>query len=99
MEGALGPGLEADFGLRRGDSFQIDLSLSIPAGTTVALLGPNGAGKSTAVAAIAGLLPIESGRIGLAGITLDHPVGRRPDPRRKPVVSVSSSRTICCSRT
>ena len=73
MEGALGPGLEADFGLRRGDSFQIDLNLSIPAGTTVALLGPNGAGKSTAVAAIAGLLPIESGRIGLAGITLDHP--------------------------
>lgn len=73
MEGALGPGLEAHFGLRRGDSFQIDLSLSIPAGRTVALLGPNGAGKSTAVAAIAGLLPIDSGRIGLAGITLDHP--------------------------
>ena len=73
MEGALEPGLEADFGLRRGDSFRIDLSLSIPAGTTVALLGPNGAGKSTAVAAIAGLLPIDSGRIGLAGITLDEP--------------------------
>ena len=71
MEGALG--LEADFGLPRGDSFRIDLSLSIPPGTTVALLGPNGAGKSTAVAAIAGLLPIDSGRISLAGITLDEP--------------------------
>ena len=73
MAGPLGPGLQAAFGLRRGDSFRIDLSLSIPAGTTIALLGPNGAGKSTAVAAIAGLLPIDSGRIDLAGSTLDEP--------------------------
>ena len=74
MEGPLGTGLEAHFGLNRGDSFRIDLSLSIPTGTTVALLGPNGAGKSTAVGAIAGLLPIDSGRIDLAGITLDDPM-------------------------
>jgi molybdate transport system ATP-binding protein len=72
VEGALG--LDANFGLRRGDSFRVDLSLSIPAGTTVALLGPNGAGKSTAVAAVAGLLPIDSGAISLAGITLDEPL-------------------------
>ena len=98
MEGALGPGLEADFGLRRGDSFRIDLSLSIPAGTTVALLGPNGAGKSTAVAAIAGLLPIDSGRIGLAGITLDEPAadvlvpaGGPSDRRRVPGLSAVPS--------
>jgi molybdate transport system ATP-binding protein len=89
VEGALGPGLEADFGLRRGDSFQIDLKLSIPAGTTVALLGPNGAGKSTAVAALAGLLPIDSGRIDLAGTTLDEPsadVFVPPEARRIGVV-------------
>jgi molybdate transport system ATP-binding protein len=89
VEGALGPGLEADFGLRRGDSFRIDLRLSIPAGTTVALLGPNGAGKSTAVSAIAGLLPIDSGSISLAGIALDapaHDVFVPPESRRVGVV-------------
>ena len=87
MEGAVG--LEADFGLRRGDSFRIDLSLFIPAGTTVALLGPNGAGKSTAVAAMAGLMPIDSGRIDLAGTTLDAPaddVFVPPESRRIGVV-------------
>jgi molybdate transport system ATP-binding protein len=89
VEGALGQGLEAAFRLRRGDSFRIDLSLSIPAGTTIALLGPNGAGKSTAVAAIAGLLAIDSGRIGLAGTTLDEPsadVFVSPEARRIGVV-------------
>jgi len=81
--------LEADFGLRRGDSFRLDLRLSIPAGTTVALLGPNGAGKSTAVSAIAGLLPIDSGSISLAGIALDAPardVFVPPESRRVGVV-------------
>jgi molybdate transport system ATP-binding protein len=89
VEGALGPGLEATFGLRRGDAFRIDLSLSIPAGATIALLGPNGAGKSTAVAAIAGLMAIDSGRIGLAGTTLDEPsadVFVPPEARRIGVV-------------
>ncbi|MGH8912861.1 MAG: ABC transporter ATP-binding protein [Acidimicrobiia bacterium] len=66
-------GLEASIQVRRGEGFRIDLSLSIPAGRTVALLGPNGAGKTTAVAAIAGLLPIDSGRIALGGVTLDAP--------------------------
>jgi len=87
VEGALG--LKADFGLRLGGSFRIDLSLSIPPGTTIALLGPNGAGKSTAVAAIAGLLPIDSGRISLAGITLDEPTADvlvPPEERRIGVV-------------
>jgi molybdate transport system ATP-binding protein len=68
-----GEGLDARLRLRRGDSFQLDLSLSIPPGSTVALLGPNGAGKSTAVAALAGLLPLDRGRITLAGATLDDP--------------------------
>jgi len=89
VESALGRGLEAGFGLRRGDSFRIDLRLSIPAGTTVALLGPNGAGKSTAVSAIAGLLPIDSGSISLAGITLDEPAAGvlvPPEARRIGVV-------------
>jgi molybdate transport system ATP-binding protein len=67
------PGLEATFRVRRGEGFGLDLSLSIPPGRTVALLGPNGAGKSTAVEVIAGLHPVESGRITLAGVILDDP--------------------------
>jgi len=43
------------------------LSMRIPAGRTVALLGPNGAGKSSLVLALAGVLPIASGRVLLAG--------------------------------
>ncbi|HEU5111751.1 MAG TPA: ATP-binding cassette domain-containing protein, partial [Acidimicrobiia bacterium] len=87
VEGALG--LHASFGLRRGESFRLDLTLSIPPGSTVALLGPNGAGKSTAVAAIAGLLAIESGAIRLAGNPLDEPANDLfipPEDRRIGVV-------------
>lgn len=64
-------GLSADIVLRRSESFRLELMLEIEPGHTAALLGPNGAGKSTAVAAIAGLLPIESGRIELNGVVLD----------------------------
>lgn len=74
MEGAVrNQGLEAHISVRRGEAFHLDVSVSIPPGRTIALLGPNGAGKSTAVAAIAGLLPIDSGRITLGDLTLDDP--------------------------
>jgi len=42
-------------------------SIMLHGGELVALLGPNGAGKSTLVKAIAGLVPIESGRVVLGG--------------------------------
>lgn len=67
-------GLDLDFALARSDQFRLQLALSIPAGQTGVLLGPNGAGKSTAVAAIAGLEPVDSGRITLNGVVLDDPV-------------------------
>ena len=40
-----------------------------PTGETVAVLGPNGAGKSTLLRALAGLLPIDAGRIAIDGVT------------------------------
>lgn len=66
-------GLEVRARIRRSETFQLDIDLTVSAGRTVALLGPNGSGKSTAVAAIAGLLPIDEGRLVLDGETLDDP--------------------------
>jgi len=42
-------------------------SLTIGTGEIVAILGPNGAGKSTLIKAVAGLVPISSGRVELTG--------------------------------
>jgi molybdate transport system ATP-binding protein len=84
-----GADLDARVVIRRSASFVVDLDLSIPAGTTAALLGPNGAGKSSVVAAIAGLQPIDAGRISLGGSVVDDPAGRvfvPPEERRVGVV-------------
>ncbi|TWD79900.1 molybdate transport system ATP-binding protein [Kribbella amoyensis] len=64
-------------------AFELELSLAVAPGEVVALLGPNGAGKSTALRAIAGLLPVDAGRIRLDGETWDEPPGIfRPADRR-----------------
>ncbi|PTY01133.1 manganese ABC transporter ATP-binding protein [Verrucomicrobia bacterium LW23] len=43
------------------------VSLQLRCGSCVGLLGPNGAGKTTLIKAIAGLVPLETGRIRLHG--------------------------------
>lgn len=58
---ALVAGYEPDLPIVRGVDF------SVARGELVILLGPNGAGKSTFVKAIAGMVPVHSGRIHLAG--------------------------------
>ncbi|MUN38842.1 MULTISPECIES: ABC transporter ATP-binding protein [Actinomadura] len=40
-----------------------DVTLTVPAGEVTVLLGPNGAGKTTLLEAVAGVLPIASGRL------------------------------------
>lgn len=43
------------------------LSFSVQAGEIVGLVGPNGAGKTTALRSIAGILPIQEGRVLVGG--------------------------------
>jgi ABC-type polar amino acid transport system ATPase subunit len=44
-----------------------DVSFAVSAGSVVALMGPSGAGKSTILRAIAGLDPVQRGRISVDG--------------------------------
>jgi molybdate transport system ATP-binding protein len=64
--------LYADVRVNRG-AFDLSLDLTVEPGEVVALLGPNGAGKTTALRAIAGLLPLGSGRVALGDEVWDEP--------------------------
>jgi molybdate transport system ATP-binding protein len=71
------------------DEFRLDASVSVAPGEVVALLGPNGAGKTTMLRALAGLLPVDRGRITVGDIVLDDPargVFVPPEQRRIGVV-------------
>jgi molybdate transport system ATP-binding protein len=86
--------LEAVLGVRRG-GFALDVRLELAPGTVLALLGRNGAGKSTALAALAGLVPLDTGRIELDGRVLDDPgAGRLVPPERRPVGTVLQSAAL-----
>ena len=64
--------LQADIALRLG-TLDLALDLAVGDGEVVALLGPNGAGKTTVLRAVAGLQPIDRGRIAVGGRVLDDP--------------------------
>ncbi len=68
--------LDARIGIDR-DRFSLDdVELRAASGTTTAIIGPNGAGKSTLVGALAGILPLQRGRITLGARVLDDVDGR-----------------------
>ncbi len=50
-----------------------DVSFSAPKGTFLTLLGPSGCGKTTTLMSIAGLHPIDSGRISVGGMVYTAP--------------------------
>jgi molybdate transport system ATP-binding protein len=64
--------LHAAIGVQVGD-FGLEIDVDVGDGEVVALLGPNGAGKTTALRVIAGLQPLDVGRIELDGTVLDDP--------------------------
>jgi molybdate transport system ATP-binding protein len=55
--------------VRRG-TFELAVGLEVHSGEILALLGPNGSGKSTLLGALAGLVPIHSGTVAVAGRVL-----------------------------
>jgi molybdate transport system ATP-binding protein len=64
--------LESAIEIRLG-GFHLDIELTVGDGEVVALLGPNGAGKTTGLRAVAGLQPLDGGRIAVDGAVLDDP--------------------------
>ncbi|MFV0436629.1 MAG: urea ABC transporter ATP-binding subunit UrtE [Desulfopila sp.] len=57
-----------------------DIDMVVPEGQCTTLMGRNGVGKTTLLSCIMGLLPVQSGRIVLAGADIASlPVERRPD--------------------
>jgi molybdate transport system ATP-binding protein len=77
--------LEATIGLQLG-ALELDMELSVEPGEVVAVLGPNGAGKSTLLRALAGLVPIDRGRITVDDRVLDEPAaGVLVPAERRPI--------------
>jgi molybdate transport system ATP-binding protein len=76
--------LDAVVELRLG-KLALEVELAVATGELVVLLGPNGAGKTTLLRALAGLVPVDRGRVVLDGAVLEDtasgawmPTERRP---------------------
>jgi molybdate transport system ATP-binding protein len=75
--------LTADLEVRLG-RMKLDVSFGASSDETVVVLGPNGAGKSTMLRALAGLVPVENGRVTLEGRELENTrTGTRVPPEQR----------------
>jgi len=77
--------LEARVALQKG-LLDLDAQLTVRGSEVVVLLGPNAAGKTTLLRALAGLIPLSSGRVLLDGTVLeDAAAGVRVPTERRPI--------------
>ncbi|MBX9622920.1 MAG: ATP-binding cassette domain-containing protein [Gemmataceae bacterium] len=68
-----------DLAVRQGSFHLAGISLAVPAGRYAVLMGKSGSGKTTVLEAVAGLRPVASGTVRLAGRDVTHltPAARR----------------------
>lgn len=70
MTDAARPALHVDVAVERGAT-RITAAFDVAPGHPLAMIGPNGAGKSSVLAAIAGLVGLESGRVAIGARSVD----------------------------
>lgn len=77
--------LQADVAVRLG-SLTVEVQLDAAPGEIVAVLGPNAAGKTTLLRALAGLIPLDRGKVTVDGVVFDDVArGIHVSPERRPI--------------